>query len=167
MHEDSWLALAAAACDHAGIRSNSVALVGTWTNNHRNLVCQLDAKQYLKLYTREPQRQFHAECCALQVLAEHGIPAPRLLPAASPEGLSPYIVTIAVAGASAEHTWDKLSREDQSAQPISATSTQRRSAALRTAASVRRCIAQPSSKLGRRLAGSAPRAMALANSRAM
>jgi hypothetical protein len=113
MQEGNWITLAAAACDHAGIRSNSFEIVGTWKNNHQNLVCRLDAQRYLKLYSREPQRQFRAESCALHVLERHGIPAPRLLAAASPEGLPPYIVTTAVTGASAEHTWDKLSRAEQ------------------------------------------------------
>jgi hypothetical protein len=113
MHEEKWMALAAAACDHAGIRSSSLEIVGTWQNNHRNLVCRLDAQHYLKLYTREPRRQFHAERCALQVMAEHGLPAPRLRAAASPDGLPPYIVTTAVTGASAEHAWGNLSRTEQ------------------------------------------------------
>jgi hypothetical protein len=113
MHEENWMALATVACDHAGIRSNSLEIVGDWKNHQRNLVCQIDALHYLKLYTREPQRQFHAERCALQVLDQHGMPAPRLRAAASPEDLPPYIVTTAVTGASVERAWGNLSRTEQ------------------------------------------------------
>ena len=113
MKDGGWIELATTACHHAGIRPKSLELVGTWENNKRNLVCQLDGQHFLKLYTRQPQRQFYIEHCALQVLESGDILAPRLLAAASPDGLPPYIVTTSVSGDSVEHVWNSLSRDEQ------------------------------------------------------
>lgn len=112
MQERSWVEIAAAACNHAGITPTHLEIAREWKSD-RNLVCRIDGKPYLKLYTRHPLRQFDAERCALQVLAAGGIPAPRLIAAAAPAGLPPYIVTTAVSGASVEDTWNSLSRSEQ------------------------------------------------------
>lgn len=112
MDNKDWLELAAAVCDHAGIQPGSIEVVRTWETT-QNTVYRLGGQRYLKLYHRDPQRQFAVECVALQTLAAGGIPAPRLLAAATPADLPPYLFTTAVPGSSAEETWDLLSRAEQ------------------------------------------------------
>lgn len=112
MDQQSWLELATTICDHAGIQPGSIEVVRTW-ETAQNTVYRLGDQRYLKLYHRDPQRQFAVECAALQTLAAGGIPAPRLLAAAAPTGLPPYVFTMAVPGLSAEESWAALSRAEQ------------------------------------------------------
>jgi len=108
----SWIELAAAACDHAGIKPGSLAVVRTWGNT-QNTVYRLGGQRYLKLYHRNAKRQFSVERSALQTLAEGGIPAPRLVAAAEGAELPPYVFITAVPGSSAEESWESLSRSEQ------------------------------------------------------
>jgi len=112
LDQQHWLELATAVCDHAGIQPGSIEVIRTWEKT-QNTVYRLGDQRYLKLYHRDPQRQFAVECAALQTLAAGGIPAPRLLAAAAPTGLPPYVFTTAVAGSSAEESWAALSRAEQ------------------------------------------------------
>ena len=100
MDQQHWLELATAVCDHAGIQPGSIEVVRTWEKT-QNTVYRLGDQRYLKLYHRDPQRQFAVECAALQTLAAGGIPAPRLIAAAAQTELPPYLFTTAVPGSSA------------------------------------------------------------------
>lgn len=112
MNNINWLELAVAACDHAGIKPGSIEVIRTWETT-QNTVYRLGDQRYLKLYHRDPQRQFAVECAALQTLVAGAIPAPRLLAAAAPAELPPYLFTTAVPGSSAEESWDALPRAEQ------------------------------------------------------
>lgn len=109
---ETWLELAVAACDHAGIQPGSIEVVRTWEKT-QNTVYRLGGQRYLKLYHRDAQRQFPVECAALQTLEAGGIPAPRLIAAAERAELPPYVFSTAIPGASAEETWAALSRAEQ------------------------------------------------------
>lgn len=112
MNNDSWLELAAAACDHAGIQPGSIEVVRTWEKT-QNTVYRLDGQRYLKLYHQNAERQFAVECAALQTLAAGGIPAPRLLAAAARAEQPPYAFITAIPGSSAEESWEFLSHPEQ------------------------------------------------------
>ena len=112
MDNQNWLDLATAACDQAGIQPGSIEVVRTWEES-QNTVYRLGAQRYLKLYHRDPQRQFAVECAALQTLATGGIPAPRLIAAAAQTELPPYLFTTAIPGFSAEDAWEAFSRAEQ------------------------------------------------------
>lgn len=112
MNHQAWLNLALAVCDHAGIQPGSIEVVRTWETT-QNTVYRLGDQRYLKLYHRDPQRQFAVERASLQTLATGDIPAPRLLAVAEPVGLPPYLFTTAVPGSSAEDVWERLSRAEQ------------------------------------------------------
>ena len=112
MDQQNWLELATAACDHAGIKPGSIEVVRTWETT-QNTVYRLGDQRYLKLYHRDPQRQFAVECAALQTLAAGDILAPRLIAAAVPTELPPYVFTTAVPGSSAEESWAALPRAEQ------------------------------------------------------
>lgn len=112
MNNNYWLELATAACDHAGIKPESVEVIRTWEHT-QNTVYRLGGQRYLKLYHRNAARQFPIECAALQTLEAGGIPAPRLIAAAKPTGLPPYTIVTAVSGSSAEECWETLSRAEQ------------------------------------------------------
>ena len=71
MDNKTWLELAAATCDHAGIQPGSIEVVRTWENT-KNTVYRLGGQRYLKLYHRDAQRQFPVKRAAMQTL-ENGI----------------------------------------------------------------------------------------------
>lgn len=112
MNNKSWLELGMSVCDHAGIQPGPVEVVRTWETT-QNTVYRLGDQRYLKLYHRDPQRQFAVECAALQTLAAGGMLAPRLIAAAAQTELPPYVFTTAIPGSSAEDTWEALSRAEQ------------------------------------------------------
>ena len=112
MENESWLVLAAAVCDHAGIQPGALEVVRTWEKT-QNTVYRLGGQRYLKLYHRNAKRQFLVECAALQTIEEGGIPAPRLIAAAEGAELPPYVFISEVPGASAEERWEALSRAEQ------------------------------------------------------
>lgn len=112
MDNKNWLELATAVCDHAEIQPGAIEVVRTWETT-QNTVYRLEEQRYLKLYHRDPQRQFAVECAALQTLATGGIPAPRIIAASTPVDLPPYVFTTAVPGSSAEESWAWLPRAEQ------------------------------------------------------
>lgn len=112
MSNEQWLQLAAAACDHAGIKPTSIEIIRTWVDTQNTVYC-LDDQRYLKLYHRNAKRQSVVERCALQTLEEGGIPAPRLVAAGESDELPPYLVITKIPGSSAEHSWESLSRSEQ------------------------------------------------------
>ncbi|MEZ4731010.1 MAG: phosphotransferase [Caldilineaceae bacterium] len=112
MDQQHWLEIAIAVCDHAGIQPRSIEVVRTWETT-QNTVYRLGDQRYLKLYHRDPQRQFAVEYAALQTLAAGGILAPRLIAAAAQTELPPYVFTTAVPGSSAEERWEALPRAEQ------------------------------------------------------
>ena len=99
MNQQEWLDLALVVCNHAGIQPGSIEVIRSWETN-QNTVYRLGDQRYLKLYHRDPQRQFAVECAALQTLAAGGILAPRLIAAAPQTELPPYVFTTAVPGSS-------------------------------------------------------------------
>ena len=112
MENESWLELATAACDHAGIQPGSLEVVRTWEKT-QNTVYRLGGQRYLKLYHCNAKRQFPIERAALQTLEAGGIPAPRLIAAAEGAERPPYVFITAIPGSSAEERWEALSRAEQ------------------------------------------------------
>jgi aminoglycoside phosphotransferase (APT) family kinase protein len=105
-----WIELAIAACDHAGIRYNSIEILATWDQKYcANSVYRLDNHRYLKLYGPRGVRQFYIEQAVLQLLEAHPvISAPRIIASAERSQDAPYLVLSGISGATAENVWDGI-----------------------------------------------------------
>ena len=112
---DSWLELAVAACDHAGLDYGSIETLVTWDQEYcANAVYCLDAQRYLKVFGPTADRQFHVERVILRTLEDHQvIPAPRIVAAGETLQGRPYLVLTAISGTTAEEVWDTLAHSEQ------------------------------------------------------
>jgi len=72
MDNESWLELAIATCEQAGLTYDSIEILGTWDQQHReNAVYRLGAEQILKIYGPPVEWRFHTERAVLQILEDH------------------------------------------------------------------------------------------------
>ncbi len=112
---DSWLEVAYAACDHAGLKRGPIETVVTWDQQYcANAVYRLDDGSFLKVYGPAAERQFHVERAVLGTLEDHPvIPAPRILAGGEREQAPPYLVLAPIQGETAEDVWDDLIRSEQ------------------------------------------------------
>lgn len=113
MDIETWIELAVAACDDAGIEHGPIEIVMTWdqkfsdSDAYRNsAIFRIGNQRCLKLYgpTSERERQFPVEHSVLRTLADYSsaIPAPRLIAARESSQLPPYLVMTEITGTTQE-----------------------------------------------------------------
>ena len=115
MDDESWINLAAVACDHAGIDPGIIETIATWDQTYcANAVYRIGGQRYLKLFGPAAERQFHIERSLLRTLETHpAIPAPRIIAAGERTPAPPYLILTGVPGDTAENVWDELDRSRQ------------------------------------------------------
>jgi hypothetical protein len=124
MDSESWIELAVAACDDAGIEHGPIEIVTTWDQKfsdydaYRNsAIFRIGGQRCLKIYgpTPERERQFHVERSVLRTLVDYisAIPAPRLIAARAPSQLPPYLMMTEITGTTVEDSWEMLTRAEQ------------------------------------------------------
>jgi aminoglycoside phosphotransferase (APT) family kinase protein len=112
---ESWIELAAAACDHARIDFGSIETIATWDQEYcANAVYRIGGQRYLKVFGPTAERQFHIERSVLRTLEAHTvIPAPRIVTDGERTADPSYLVLTEIAGATAENVWENLARPQQ------------------------------------------------------
>lgn len=115
MDKESWIELAVAACDHAGIDYGSIETIATWDQAFcANAVYRIGGRRYLKVYGPTAERQFSVERSVLRTLEDHeAIPAPRIVAEGDRIQGPPYLILTEVSGSTAEEIWEELSRSEQ------------------------------------------------------
>ena len=115
MDNESWIELAVATCDHAGIDYGSIETIATWDQLYcANAVYRIGGQRYLKVFGPTAERQFHVERSVLRTLEDHTvIPAPRIVAEGERTQGSPYLILTDVLGLTAEDVWEALSRSEQ------------------------------------------------------
>ena len=125
MDNESWIELAVAACDNAGINYGSIETIVTWDQEYcANAVYRIGGRRYLKVFGPTAERQFQVERSVLWTLQDHNaIPAPRIVAEGERTQSPPYLILTEVSGSTAEDVWDDLSRSEQlaSARDLGAT----------------------------------------------
>ncbi len=121
MNSEQWIEYAAAACDDAGIDYGLIEAITTWDqtfahsdNFRNNAVFRIGDQRCLKIFGPNSERQYHVERSVLGTLGRQElILAPRLMAAGERVDERPYLIMTEIAGESAEHCWNDLSRSEQ------------------------------------------------------
>ncbi len=115
MNNTQWIEFAAAACEDAGIKQDSIEIITTreQTFEHidlfrNNSVFRINDQHILKIIGTDAHRHFNIERAVLLTLSEQ-IPAPRLVATGTIENGSPYIIMSEIAGETLQNVWDELS----------------------------------------------------------
>ena len=115
MNNAQWKELAAAACDDAGIKQESLEIITTWDQKfehvdlfRNNAVFRINNQYILKIVGTDALWHFNIERAVLQTLSEE-IPAPRLIASGIIDNGSPFIIMSEIAGQTLQNAWDELS----------------------------------------------------------
>lgn len=115
MNNAKWIDLAAAACEHARIKQNSIDIITTWeqTFEHNDLfrnnaVFRLSGQRILKIFGTDPHRHVNVEKAVLETVNDN-IPAPRLVAQGIFDDNTHYIIMTEITGKTLQDSWDTLS----------------------------------------------------------
>jgi aminoglycoside phosphotransferase (APT) family kinase protein len=115
MNNAQWKEFAAAACDDAGIKQESLEIITTWDQKfehvdlfRNNAVFRINNQYILKIVGTDALWHFNIERAVLQTLSE-AIPAPRLIASGIIENGSPFIIMSEIAGETLQNAWGELS----------------------------------------------------------
>jgi Ser/Thr protein kinase RdoA (MazF antagonist) len=115
MENESWLELAIGACEHAGLKYDSIEILVTWEQKNReNALYRLDGQRILKIYGPPVEWRFQTEYAVLQILDEHQIiPNPCVIAAGERSGEPPYVFMTTVAGLEMANAWNNMEQNEQ------------------------------------------------------